>query len=673
MLMRRLFQDRPTFRTLILMMAVIPATARAEAPTTQSQVLEHVNLVLRWARQWTSPDVLIARAGDDLYLETGRQIAQQVVRLEFQSALAQAELISGDVPAQGPLLHPTGSIDAQNLQKAQQRVSAQLVQLQTALQAVNRKLAGARPAERTALLMSRDQLQGQIDLAQALQGNLQTLTKFATSAQNANGMATDLAAKIAALERTVPGVVGFDTSKATTAAKLKAAPINAPILSTNGHGLVGQIADMIRLMESLQALNTLNAEGERLQQSTMQLRAPLLAALRATLQEGQIELAGASQSASSAVATSAAPALNAGAPAAKPDSPAAGQPAATSLPEQQRAMAALVSRFKVLSRATLPLSQQVILVDQSQANLTQLKQSVEREYVAILRSLLIKTASILIALGLIWLFSWLWRRAAFRYIKDARRRRQFLVLRRVVTGFFMVVVIALGVISNFSSLATYAGLITAGVAVALQAVILSIAAYFFLVGRYGVRVGDRITVVYNGANSVAGDVVEIGLVRFYMVELAGSGIDLQPTGRIAVFPNSVLFQTNPLFKQLPGTEYVWREVALPLAREADLEAAEKRLAELAGKFYDEYRNQLERQNVQVEEAMGVHFETPRPHGRVRFANGAIEVMVRYPVPLRSAAELDDRMVVAVNQMLRQDPAIPLIAGGSPELRSPVRL
>jgi small-conductance mechanosensitive channel len=215
------------------------------------------------------------------------------------------------------------------------------------------------------------------------------------------------------------------------------------------------------------------------------------------------------------------------------------------------------------------LSQELILVEQSQTNLTQLQASIQHDYMSILRTLLLKVATLLIALGLIWLFSELWRRASFRYIRDARRRRQFLVLRRVVTGFCMFVVLLLGFVSDFSSLATYAGLITAGIAVALQAIILSVAAYFFLVGRYGVKVGDRVTVVYNGANSVAGDVVDIGLVRFYMTELAGSGVDMQPTGRICVFPNSVLFQTNPLFKQLPGTEYAWREIALPLSRESD--------------------------------------------------------------------------------------------------------
>lgn len=77
---------------------------------------------------------------------------------------------------------------------------------------------------------------------------------------------------------------------------------------------------------------------------------------------------------------------------------------------------------------------------------------------------------------------------------------------------------------------------------------MSIAAYFFVVGRYGIRAGDRISIA-----GVTGDVIDIRLVRLYIMELAGTGIDLYPTGRVIVFPNSVLFQAGtPLFKQIPG-------------------------------------------------------------------------------------------------------------------------
>lgn len=644
------------------------------APNSRQEVMNHLNLVLRWSRQWSSADLSLTRPGDELYVENGRSIVQEVVNLEFQSALAQAVLIGESSGTAAPSRSSSqNGAEAQNALKAQQSVTLQLTQLQAELDAVNRRIPSAGAKNREALLTERGTLEGQLQLAQALQDNLHKLTAFMTTEEIASGAATELTAKITALQRTVPGAA---TSRLPAMVQGKDGLLvepgaSAPVIaSPQNEGLIGQLAQMVRMLSSLRALDGLEDDSARLQTATQQLRAPLLVALRATLQQGQIEIAStASSPSATAQSGQASPApLQPVVPAS-----AAAPQTAQSAVLKQRAMKDLVQRFKLLSKATMPLSQELILVDQSQANLTQLQASMQHDYIAILRTLLLRVALILIALGLIWLFSEVWRRATFRYIHDARRRRQFLVLRRVVTGFCMSVVILLGFISDFSSLATYAGLITAGIAVALQAVILSIAAYFFLVGRYGVKVGDRVTVVYNGANSVAGDVVDIGLVRFYMMELAGSGIDMQPTGRICVFPNSVLFQTNPLFKQIPGTEYAWREVALPLHAESDVQLAEKELLAAVSGLYSGYRPALEKQHFNIESTMGVHMDAPKPYSKVRFVGSGLEVIARYPVPLRQAAELDDRVVMEVSEILRKNPSIRLAAGAAPDLRSPVKV
>jgi len=175
-------------------------------------------------------------------------------------------------------------------------------------------------------------------------------------------------------------------------------------------------------------------------------------------------------------------------------------------------------------------------------------------------------------------------------------------------------------------------------------------------------------VVYNAANSVTGDVVDIGLVRFYLMELAGSDIEMKPTGRIVVFPNSVLFQTNPLFKQLPGTEYIWREIGLPLNRESDLQLAEKELLALVNRGYAEYRPLLEKQHSHIEATVGLQMEAPKPYTRMRFIGSGLEMVVCYPVPLRQASTFDDRMVMDVMEILRQNPSIRLADGAVPELR-----
>jgi small-conductance mechanosensitive channel len=172
-----------------------------------------------------------------------------------------------------------------------------------------------------------------------------------------------------------------------------------------------------------------------------------------------------------------------------------------------------------------------------------------------------------------------------------------------------------------------------------------VVAYFFLVGRWGVRVGDRVTV-----SGVTGEVADVGLFRLYLMEMDGSGAALQPTGRMVVFPNSVFFQPSALFKQLPGMDYVWRSITVKLADSSDYEEVERRLLGAVEAIYQEYRDRVERQHRAVQLSLDVHTATPRPESRVKFAGSGIAITIRYPVESARAAEIDDRIA---REMVRQ--------------------
>ena len=318
-------------------------------------------------------------------------------------------------------------------------------------------------------------------------------------------------------------------------------------------------------MSDMHDIDQLMAETVHLRDTADKLDAPLRASLKGLIQQGQQIV----------------------------NQQPASDPAQIATTRKQ--FEALAAQFKETANVAVPLRQEIILLDQCHGDLLEWRNSIGAEYGRVMRSLLTRIVVILIALGFVFVLSVIWRRATFRYIHDARRRRQLLLIRRFVTGFLMFVVIILGFISEFSSLATFAGFLTAGIAVALQTVILSIAAYFFLIGRYGVHVGDRLTI-----SGVTGDVIEVGLVRLYLMELSGTGIDLYPTGRVVVFSNSVMFQAAPFFKQLPGTAYAWHEVALTLAPGTDYGTAEKTLLEAVNSVYAKYRHAIERQHAFAE-------------------------------------------------------------------------
>jgi small-conductance mechanosensitive channel len=276
--------------------------------------------------------------------------------------------------------------------------------------------------------------------------------------------------------------------------------------------------------------------------------------------------------------------------------------------------------------------------------------------------LLLRLGTLAAVIFLIFVVSELWRRATFRYIRDPRRQRQIMVVRRITIGLIALIVILASVVHEFGSLATFAGLITAGIAVALQTVILSGVAYFFFIGRFGVRVGDRVTI-----SGITGDVIEIGLFRIYLMELSGKQPDLQRTGRVVVFANSVLFQPSAFYKQLPGSDYIWHEIGLTLSPDSDLKLAENRLLGAVNSVFADYRDAVQEQHAQIARSLHVPISNPVPEGRLRFVDAGLEFVVRYPVDIRHASQIDDRITRELIKALSEEPKLQVVSG-TPKIR-----
>jgi small-conductance mechanosensitive channel len=331
-------------------------------------------------------------------------------------------------------------------------------------------------------------------------------------------------------------------------------------------------------------------------------------------------------------------------------------------------LSAITGRFKALAAAAVPLSQELIIVEQSRANLIAWQTSVIGEYDRILHSLLLRIVVIAIALGLIVGSGELWTKATNKYVRDIRRRRQLLIVRRVVVGFLSVIVVLFGFVTQFNSLATFAGFITAGIAVGLQTILLSVAAYFFIIGRYGIKVGDRITIA-----TVTGDVIDVGLVRFYVMELAGSSTELNPTGRIAVFSNAVLFQAGtPLYKQLPGTGYAWHELIVRLTDSADYRTVCAAIVQVVQTAYQKYRDRIVREHDSVQNWMQTTIDSPEIQSRLQFSAGVFQFWVRFPVEIRGAAQTDEQITRALLDLMASNPEIKSAVAAVPTIQASVR-
>jgi small-conductance mechanosensitive channel len=621
-----------------------PQTQQAPQPAAQSAgnslpqvqldgnaILHHLSQVINWYRHSTTEVQSVGLPSDAIYHDNAQSLAAQAVRLAFQSAKAEGTLIGAQ--EKGNSNQPAaGTTQQQKRAELEAKTSALIDQLQSQIESLNTQITKAPAARRDRLISQRDALQGVLGLQKALLDALQKMAAFVESdAEIAGG----LEGSINKLAMSIPEALGSSAS----AQKAGAAAANAKPNLANSGGLISEVITLYDYWSATREIDSLEKETDYTRDVAERLHAPLQQALRAAIQESQT---------------------------------LSNQPAAVTDTQQieaeRKQYQQLTQRFKQLADASLPLSQEVIVLNDSKTNFDEWRNSITGEYRPKLRSVLLRVLWILGALAVILFLSEIWRRITFRYISEPRRRRQFLVMRRIVIGFLFVVVLILGFVSEFSSLATFAGFITAGIAVGLQAVLLSVAAYFFIIGRYGIRVGDRISVA-----GITGDVVDIGLVRLYLMELAGTGLDFYPTGRIVVFSNAVLFQTGtPLFKQIPGTEYAWHEVAVIISPNGDHKTAQEKLVATVDAVYGKYRQEIERQHADIERRVDIQIEAPRPEARLQFADAGLELLVRYPVEIRRAPDIDEEMTRKVLELVETDAALKANITGSPKIRSAVK-
>jgi small-conductance mechanosensitive channel len=618
------------------------ATTKAFPPLQfdNTAVLHHLNQVISWYRHVTTGIPTVGQPSDAIYEDNMQSLGAQALRLAFQSAKAEAELMKarekGGANASPAIPQSGQSTQQQNLAQMEAKTSAQIDQLQSQIQGLDRQIEKAPAVRRNALMSQRDAQQSELELQKAL---LDAVQKMASFVETNGEMAGGLEGEINQLARSIPEVLG-SSAENSSAKKTAAAPAVAaskPLLANSG-GLISEAMTLYDYMKGERQINDVLKQTGYTRDVADHLRGPLRDALRATIQQGQ-------QLASQSPST---------------------DPAQMKAERQQ--FQELTDRFKQLSGALLPLSQEIIVLDDSKTNLNEWRDSIGRESKYVLRSVLSRVVLIFLALAVILVLSEVWRRITFRYVAEPRRRRQFLVMRRVVIGFLIVIVLVLGFVSEFSSLATFAGFITAGIAVGLQAVLLSVAAYFFVIGRYGIRVGDRISIA-----GITGDVVDIGLVRLYLMELGGTGLDFYPTGRIVVFSNSVLFQAGtPLFKQIPGTEYAWHEVVVTIAPEGNHKEAQERLVTTVNAVYSGYKKEIESQHSAIERRVDIQVAMPRPEARLQFADTGLELLVRYPVEIRRAPEIDEEMTRKVLELIESDAAMKAAVSGNPKIRSAVK-
>lgn len=217
----------------------------------------------------------------------------------------------------------------------------------------------------------------------------------------------------------------------------------------------------------------------------------------------------------------------------------------------------------------------------------------------------------------------------------------------------MALITILGVCSIWfddpTRLTTAVGLVTAGLAFALQRVVTSLAGYLVILRGKTFNVGDRIVM-----GGVRGDVVALGFMQTSIMEMGqppsvqtdqpGMWVkSRQYTGRIVTVPNSKIFD-EPVYNYTRDFSYIWEEMNLPISYTADRKKAEEILLNVASRHQVQV-SELEK--AEIEELQQryyvVKLQDFEPRVFYRMTDNWLELSVRFITEAHGVRSVKDRM------------------------------
>lgn len=561
-----------------------------------AQVIRILDETVEWYRALGTQQQNATQPSDLLILFANRQTADKVVSLAFDMARANAELLSSEASAAAAADSTTAS---ESLSQKQSQLAAEHQSVQQEI-ATDRQQLGTAGKGREDLAAKVSELQGELAMVDARKNLLDTMTEFVHDSDPKAANANALKGQIDAIAATVPAA-----PPATAASSSAPAAATATSATPSRYGIWDLATEVLRQHNKITTIDAIDARTQALAGTFHKISDAPRAQLQAYSAQGD-RLAAEADHASGATLAG--------------------------LRGQFDTLAWLV---KQTSEILLPLGKEQVLLERYQHNLGSWRASAEKQYQEAWSALGVRLGIVAGILAVVFALGELWRRAVIRYVHEAHRRYQMLLVRTIVLWSVVVAVIGLSFVTELTTFATFAGLLSAGLAVAMQSVLVSVVGYFFLIGKYGIRVGDRIQI-----GTVVGEVLDIGLVRLHLMELNQQG-PLGATGRVVAFPNLIVFQTmGGLFKQTTGTELAWHETTVPLPSVADYTALKQQLLTAIGAIAAQYTP-----------AKAGTDNAPQVH--MRLNNGRMEALVRYPVNLADVADIDERVAQAVLHVMAE--------------------
>ena len=185
-----------------------------------------------------------------------------------------------------------------------------------------------------------------------------------------------------------------------------------------------------------------------------------------------------------------------------------------------------------------------------------------------------KIIATIIAFILFFVIKKLILRIVYNATENVKTRYQWHKITSYISFSLISIIIANIWLEGIESIATYLGLVSAGIAIALKEPLTNLTGWLYIIWRSPFDVGDRIQLGHE-----TGDVIDTNLFNFTLMEI-GNWVDADDhTGRLIHVPNGLIF-TATLANYGKGFKYIWNEMPVLVTFESDWRKAKNILLKI---------------------------------------------------------------------------------------------
>ncbi len=260
------------------------------------------------------------------------------------------------------------------------------------------------------------------------------------------------------------------------------------------------------------------------------------------------------------------------------------------------------------------------------------------DYSGMSHSIQYKLLSTLILFVLIFSARRLVIRILHRNIEDIRSRYTWQKIISYSSYLIFIFAVSPIWISEFQTIGTFLGLLTAGLAIALKDPIGNLFAWVYIIIKKPFEIGDRVQI-----GTIEGDVADIGFFEFTLLEIKNWVKADQSTGRIVHVPNGLLFN-QAVMNYHQGLDLIWHEIPIIITFESNWKKAKEVLVEIEQDKLLKYISDVELKLKKARKAYFVSYTVLDPTVYTQIKDQGVSLTMRYLCPPKKRRDLEQEVI-----------------------------